>query len=78
MQGDSSASSQIAGSRDTRGASDRGSVTPSGAPLDPVVGGSLEDALCANFMVHPASQVGKCHLTVPYSCTRGMYLRSCA
>jgi hypothetical protein len=36
---------KIAGSRDALLASDLGSVTL-GSPLDPVVGGSLEDAFC--------------------------------
>lgn len=48
-----------------------------GSPLDPVVGGSLEDAYCVliSWCTGP-DPVGKCHLQVPYSCANGMYRRS--
>jgi hypothetical protein len=55
--------------RATPGASDLGSVT-FGSPLDPVVGGSLEDAFCGLISwciehVQLASANIKCHTHVP-------------
>ena len=61
--------------RTTPGASDLGSVTI-GSPLDPVVGGSLEDASycliswCIEH-VQLASAKNKCHTHVPSTCVRG-------
>ena len=71
------ASFSIAGSREPS-ASDLGSVTP-GSPLDPVVGGSLEDAFCCLISwciwhVQLASAKIKCHTHVPSACIWHGYL----
>jgi hypothetical protein len=58
----------IAGSRNAQVASDLESVTL-GSPLDPFVGGSLEDACCGYF--HVASVTSPWQ--VPKSCAIGMY-----
>jgi hypothetical protein len=58
----------IAGSRNAQVASDLESVTL-GSPLDPFVGGSLEDACCGYFNVASVTSPWQ----VPKSSATGMY-----
>jgi transcriptional regulator with XRE-family HTH domain len=76
-QGNGEASCSIAGSRETRGY-DLRSVTVR-SPLDPVVGGSLEDAFyyliswCTGQVLLASAKI-KCHTHVPLACRFGTRL----